>query len=208
MRKVYVEEGSAIARELYLAITLDRAAEKLAIIASTEGGMEIEEVARGTPEKILTVHVDPNLGPPGSPRAAGGLRPRTRPSKPMRAARGVPRRACTGSSSRRTPRSSEINPLVVTEAGDLVALDGKLNFDDNALYRHPDVAAMLDPDEEDPRELEAKKDRPRLRRPRRRHRLHGERRGPRDGDARHDPGVRRASPRTSSTRAAVRTRRR
>jgi len=155
VHKVYVEEGSAIADELYLAMTLDRAAEKLAIIASTEGGMEIEEVAEASPEKIITVHVDPNLGiQDHHVRRVGyglGLTPdQVKQLDPF--LRGLYRLFVAKDAS-----LAEINPLVVTEAGDLVALDGKLNFDDNALYRHPDVAALLDPDEEDPRELEAKK---------------------------------------------------
>jgi succinyl-CoA synthetase beta subunit len=155
VQKVYVEQGSAIARELYLAITLDRAAEKLAIIASTEGGMSIEEVAEATPEKIITVHVDPNLGLQDHHvrRVGYGLG--------LAAAQIAQLGAFLGGLYRlflaKDASLAEINPLVVTEGGDLFALDGKLNFDDNALYRHSDVAAMHDPAEEDPRELEAKK---------------------------------------------------
>ena len=93
VHKVYVEEGSAIANELYLAITLDRAAEKLAIIASTEGGMAIEEVAEATPEKIITVHVDPNLGPPGPSRAARSDMASASRAEQIEQLGGVPRRA-------------------------------------------------------------------------------------------------------------------
>jgi succinyl-CoA synthetase beta subunit len=155
VHKVYVEVGSAIARELYLAITLDRAAEKLAIIASTEGGMAIEEVAEATPEKIVTVHVDPTLGLQDYHvrRVGFGLGLAPEPMKQLAAFLGGLYRLFV----EKDCSLVEINPLVVTESGDLVALDGKLNFDDNALYRHPDVAAMHDPEEEDPRELEAKK---------------------------------------------------
>jgi succinyl-CoA synthetase beta subunit len=155
VHKVYVEEGSAIADELYLAITLDRAAEKLAIIASTEGGMAIEEVAEATPEKIVTVHVDPNLGLQDHHvrRVGFGLGLAPVQVEQLRSFLGGLYRLFAAKDA----SLAEINPLVVTEAGDLVALDGKLNFDDNALYRHPDIAAMHDPDEEDPRELEAKK---------------------------------------------------
>jgi len=155
VHKVYVEVGSAIADELYLAIALDRAAEKLAIIASTEGGMEIEQVAEATPEKILTVHVDPNLGIGDHHvrRIGYGLGLAARPVEQLAPfLRGLYQLFVTKDAS-----LAEINPLVVTEAGDLVALDGKLNFDDNALYRHPEIAACLDPAEEDPRELEAKR---------------------------------------------------
>ena len=155
VQKVYVEQGSAIARELYLAITLDRAAEKLAIIASTEGGMSIEEVAEATPEKIITVHVDPNLGIQDHHvrRVGYGLGLAAAQIEQLGAFLGGLYRLFVAKDA----SLAEINPLVVTESGDLFALDGKLNFDDNALYRHPDVAAMHDPAEEDPRELEAKK---------------------------------------------------
>jgi len=155
VRKVYVEEGSAIADELYLAIVLDRAAEELAIIASTEGGMEIEEVAERSPEKIVTVHVDPNLGIQGYHvrRVGFGLGLTADQVKQLDAFLGGLYRLFVAKDA----SLAEINPLVVTEEGDLVALDGKLNFDDNALYRHPDIAALHDPEEEDPRELEAKK---------------------------------------------------
>jgi succinyl-CoA synthetase beta subunit len=154
VRKVYVEAGCDIERELYLAILLDRAAEKLAIIASTEGGMEIEEVAARTPDAILTLHVDPN----------GGLHP-------FHARRVASALGLSGESVGRLERFLgglyrlfvekdaslvEINPLVVTKQGELLALDGKLNFDDNALYRHPDVRDLRDADEEDPRERAAK----------------------------------------------------
>jgi succinyl-CoA synthetase beta subunit len=155
VQKVYVEQGSAIARELYLAITLDRATEKLAIIASTEGGMSIEEVAEATPEKILTVLVDPNLGLQDHHvrRIGFGLGLAAKQIEQLGAFLGGLYRLFVAKDA----SLAEINPLVVTEAGDLFALDGKLNFDDNALYRHPDVAACHDPSEEDPRELEAKK---------------------------------------------------
>ena len=154
VHKVYVEAGSEIARELYLALLLDRAAEKFALIASTEGGMEIEEVAARAPEKILTVHVDPNAGlQPFQARRIGfwlGLAPES--MRRLEAFLGGLYRLFV----ERDASLVEINPLVVTKGGDLVALDAKLNFDDNALYRQPEVRAMRDPEEEDPREREAK----------------------------------------------------
>jgi succinyl-CoA synthetase beta subunit len=154
VRKVYVEAGSDIARELYLGIVLDRGAERLAVIASTEGGVEIEEVAAKTPEKILTVHVDPGVGlQPYQARQLGfglGL-DGDQVRKFETFLSGLYRLFVEKDAS-----VAEINPLVVTGEGGLLALDGKLNFDDNALYRHPDVAALRDPDEEDPREREAK----------------------------------------------------
>ena len=145
--------------------------------------MEIEEVAARTPEKILTVHVDPAAGlqPFHARRVAFGLGlPAESIAKLEVFLGGLYRLFVEKDAS-----LAEINPLVVTKSGDLLALDCKLNFDDNALYRHPDVRELRDPDEEDAREREANGDRPRLRRPRRQHRLHGERRRPRDGDARH-----------------------
>ncbi|MCH2186286.1 ADP-forming succinate--CoA ligase subunit beta, partial [Myxococcota bacterium] len=154
VRKVYVEAGSAIADELYLAVLFDRAVEKYAIVASTEGGMEIEEVAAETPEKILTVHVDPNVGlGEYQCRELGfglGL-PFDQVKKLVPFVQGLFRLFVEKDCSQ-----VEINPLVVTESGDLFALDGKVNFDDNALYRHPDVAVLRDPDEEDERERAAK----------------------------------------------------
>jgi succinyl-CoA synthetase beta subunit len=155
VRKVYVEAGCDIARELYLAIALDRAEERLAIIASTEGGMEIEEVAAKTPDKIVRVAVDPNLGLQAYQVRQVGFRLGLDLAGVQQLDKllgGVYRLFVEKDAS-----LAEINPLVVTGAGDLLALDAKLNFDDNALYRHPDVAALFDPDEEDPRELEARK---------------------------------------------------
>ena len=152
VRKVYIEAGSDIARELYLAIVLDRAEEKIAIIASTEGGVEIEEVAANSPEKIISVTVDPNLGlqPYQVRQVAFGLGlPDFRALQTF--LDGLYRLFIEKDGS-----LAEINPLVVTEAGDLIALDAKLNFDDNALYRQPEIAQLRDPEQEDPREREAR----------------------------------------------------
>jgi succinyl-CoA synthetase beta subunit len=153
VRKVWVEAGCEMERELYLGVVLDRAAEDLAIIASTEGGMEIEEVAARTPEKIATVHVDPAVGlmPYHVRRVAFSL---------GLGADAVPKlETFLGGLCRlfveKDASLAEINPLVVTKGGDLLALDAKLNFDDNALFRHPDLRELRDPDEEDPREREA-----------------------------------------------------
>jgi succinyl-CoA synthetase beta subunit len=153
VRKVYVEAGSKIARELYLGVVVDRATEKLAIIASTEGGMEIEEVAAKTPEKILTEPIDPNVGlQPFQARKIGfGLGLDAEQVKKFDAfLSGLYRLFVEKDGS-----LAEINPLVVTEDGDVLALDCKLNFDDSALYRHPDVRELYDPDEEDARERAA-----------------------------------------------------
>jgi len=154
VRKVYVEAGSEIARELYLALTLDRASECFAVIASTAGGMDIEEVAAKTPERIHTELVDPLVGLQGYQirKIARALELDAPQSGRLDAfLRGLYRLFVEKDAS-----LVEINPLVVTQQGELFALDGKLNFDDNALYRHPDVAALRDPEEEDPRERAAK----------------------------------------------------
>ena len=154
VRKVWVESGSEIAHEYYLAVVLDRAEEKLAIIASTEGGMEIEEVAARTPEKILTVTLPNGVGLPGYVvrRIGYGLGLEAAQLPKLEAfLTGLHRLFVEKDAS-----LVEINPLVATRAGDLLALDCKLNFDDNALYRHPDIAALRDPDEEDLRERAAK----------------------------------------------------
>ncbi len=154
VRKVYVEAGSDIARELYLALTLDRATEDFAIIASTEGGMDIEEVAESTPERIHTEFVDPNAGLQGFQvrKIAAALE-----LDPAQAAKlDTFLKSLYRLFIEKDASLVEINPLVVTEEGELLALDGKLNFDDNALFRHPDIAELRDPDEEDPRERAAK----------------------------------------------------
>jgi succinyl-CoA synthetase beta subunit len=153
VRKVYVEAGSDIARELYLAILLDRAEEKFAIVASTEGGMEIEVVAAENPSKILTVLVDPaeGLHDYQARKLGFGLglsADQVRRFVPF--LHGLFRlyveKDCT---------QVEINPLVVTRSDEILALDGKLNFDDSALYRNPDVAELRDGEEEDARERAA-----------------------------------------------------
>jgi succinyl-CoA synthetase beta subunit len=154
VRKVYVEAGSEIERELYLALTLDRASESFAVIASTDGGMDIEEVAAKTPERIHTEFVDPVAGLQAYQirKIARALALDAAQSQRLDAfLRGLYRLFVEKDAS-----LVEINPLVVTKQGELFALDGKLNFDDNALYRHPDVAALRDPEEEDPRERAAK----------------------------------------------------
>jgi len=154
VRKVYVEAGSDIERELYLAITLDRATENLAVIASTEGGMDIEQVAAKTPDKIQTIFIHPNVGlQPWQSRQIGfglGL------DKAQVGRFETFLSALFQLYIERDCSLVEINPLVVTADGDVLALDGKLNFDDGALYRQPEIAAMRDPEEEDERERAAR----------------------------------------------------
>jgi succinyl-CoA synthetase beta subunit len=153
VRKVWIEAGCEIARELYLAVVVDRAAEALAIIASTEGGMDIEHVAAHSPEKIVTVHVDPAVGLQAYHvrRVAFALGLGADAVPKLEVFLGGLYRLFT----EKDASLAEINPLVVTKSGDLLALDGKLNFDDNALFRHPDIRELRDPDEEDAREREA-----------------------------------------------------
>ena len=153
VKRLLIEQGITIARELYLGITLDRATSQNVVMASTEGGVEIEKAAAETPEKILKVFVD---------RSAG-----FRPYQARALAFGV---GLTGEVHRNAVKFlqalyrayeamdcslAEINPLVITAEGQVIALDAKMNFDDNALDRHPEVRALRDLDEEDPLEVEA-----------------------------------------------------
>ncbi len=155
VRRLYVEAGCAIARELYLSLLIDRAAGRLAVIASTEGGMEIEEVASRHPERILRVSIDPASGlqPFHGRRLAFGLGLSGKQVSAFGKLLDGLVRAFQGLDC----AIVEINPLVVTEAGELVALDAKMSFDDNALFRHPELEALRDEAEEDPKELEAAK---------------------------------------------------
>jgi len=155
VKRIYIEEGCDIARELYLSLLVDRATSQVTIMASTEGGMDIEDVAEKTPEKILLVSIDPATGiqPFHARKIAFGL-----------GLEGKQIKSCTkfvmGMYEAFTQLDAsmvEINPLVVTGEGDVIALDAKMNFDSNALYRHPDVEELRDEDEEDPAELEAAK---------------------------------------------------
>jgi succinyl-CoA synthetase beta subunit len=153
VRRVYVEDGCEIARELYLAALIDRAASRLTLMASTEGGIDIEEVAAKTPEQIIKVAIDPAIGfqPFHGRQIAFGLGLEGRQvGKAVTFMGGVCRAFAELDAS-----LIEINPLVVTEGGDLVALDAKMNFDGNALYRQPKVVQLRDLDEEDPHEIEA-----------------------------------------------------
>jgi succinyl-CoA synthetase beta subunit len=154
VRKVYIEEGCRIARELYLGMTLDRESARVTVMASTEGGVDIEEVAAKHPEKILKERLSPLMGlmPFQARRLAFGLGlTGDSVNAFVRFATGLYNAYAATDAS-----LAEINPLVVTVQGDILALDAKMNFDDNALFRHPEVAAMRDPDEEDPKENAAK----------------------------------------------------
>ena len=155
VKRVYVEEGCDIDRELYVSMLVDRATSRITIIASTEGGMDIETVAEQTPEKILTVAIDPVTGlmPFHAREVAFGLGLKDDQVKSAATLLSGLYKAFVDLDASLV----EINPLVVTGSGDVLALDAKMNFDDNALYRQPDVMALRDEDEEDPMELEASK---------------------------------------------------
>ena len=155
VKRLYIEDGAAIARELYLSMLLDRDEGQIVIMASTEGGMNIEDVARDTPERIVKVHIDPRVGlqPYQTRKVAYAL---GLEGKTVRAA-GRFMQGLYNCYLQKDCSLVEINPLVVTEDGDLIALDAKVNFDDNAMYRQKDVAALRDFDEEDPKEIEASK---------------------------------------------------
>ncbi len=154
VRRLYVEAGSKIDRELYLAFLVDRATQNVAILGSTEGGMDIEEVAARTPEKSLTVQVDPLVGICDFQARNLGYD------------LGLDNKQCDAFVPlvknmyrlfmEKDVSLAEINPLIVS-GETVLPLDCKLNFDSNALYRHKDVSALRDPDEEDPREAEASK---------------------------------------------------
>ena len=153
VNRLYVEEGSAIERELYLSILVDRATSRIAFIASQAGGMNIEEVAAETPEKIVTVHVDPAAG--YAPHIGRRIAFALGLSGPQVAECDKVVATLYKAFVEKDMSLLEVNPLVVTKAGNLVCLDAKINFDDNALFRHSDVAALRDPGEDDPKEVEA-----------------------------------------------------
>jgi succinyl-CoA synthetase beta subunit len=154
VNRLLIEQGVNIARELYLGIVLDRVSSRVTVMASTEGGMEIEEVAAAHPEKILKESIDPAVGfrPWQARKIAYGL--------------GLPQAAVANAGKflaalvdafhELDASLVEINPLVLTKEGEVLALDAKMNFDDNALFRHPELAELRDLDEEDPAETKAK----------------------------------------------------
>jgi succinyl-CoA synthetase beta subunit len=155
VRRLLVEEGANIAKELYVGMVVDRASQRVTLMASSEGGMDIEEVAAHTPEKIHKMPIDPVAGLSAA-QADDIARKIGIPDGSLAQARrflqGLYRafEECDAS-------LAEINPLILTGDGHVLALDAKMNFDDNALFRHPDIVAMRDLDEEDPAEVEASK---------------------------------------------------
>jgi succinyl-CoA synthetase beta subunit len=155
VRRLLIEEGAQIAKEYYLGMVIDRSLQRVALLASSEGGMEIEQVAAHTPEKIHTVRIDPveGLSTADATQVAHNI--------------GIPEAATAGAVAvlqglyrafvEKDAMLAEINPLVLTKDGRVLALDAKFNFDSNALYRHPEIVAFRDLDEEDPAEIEASK---------------------------------------------------
>ena len=155
VNRIYIEDGSDIARELYLALLVDRSTSRVSFVASTEGGMDIEEVAASTPEKIVSFSVDPASGLSDfhGRRVAFALGLTGGQVKQcVKLVRDLYRLFLD-----KDMEMLEINPLIVTPAGDIKALDAKMGFDNNALYRHPDIQELRDETEEDPKELEASK---------------------------------------------------
>jgi succinyl-CoA synthetase beta subunit len=155
VNRLYVEDGSAIERELYLSMLVDRASSCVAVVVSTEGGMDIEKVAHDTPDKILTITVDPvaNICPHHVRRISKALGLVPDQQKQMSALLTKLYEAFTS----KDMSLLEVNPLVVTKSGQLICLDAKVGFDDNALYRHPDMMELRDLTEEDDKEIEASK---------------------------------------------------
>jgi succinyl-CoA synthetase beta subunit len=155
VNRLYIEEGSAIDREFYLSALVDRESSRVAFVVSTEGGMDIEQVAHATPEKIMTFAVDPATGimPHHGRRVAQELRLTGDLAKQAGAMVAKLYKAFVD----KDMSLLEINPLVVTKDNQLICLDAKIGFDDNALYRHPDIAALRDLTEEDAKETEASK---------------------------------------------------
>ena len=155
VRKVYIEEGCRIARELYLGMTLDRESGRVTLMASNEGGVEIEETAKHHPDKILKVAVDPinGLSPFQARQLAHGLKLQGEAVKEFAQFAMSLYRAYMANDG----TLAEINPLAVTDTGKVVALDAKMAFDDNALWRHSRIGQLRDPYEEEPKEAQARK---------------------------------------------------
>jgi succinyl-CoA synthetase beta subunit len=155
VNRLYIEDGSAIDKEFYLSMLVDRGSSRIAIVASTEGGMDIEKVAHDTPEKIVTITVDPatNICPHHVRSVSRALGLDADLQKQMSSLLTLLYKAFT----EKDMSLLEVNPLVITKDKKLVCLDAKIGFDDNALFRHPDVVALRDETEEDAKEIEASK---------------------------------------------------
>jgi len=155
VRRLLIEEGADIAKELYVGMVVDRGTQRVVLMASSEGGMDIEEVAAKTPEKIHKVFVDPAAGL--SDGEARGVARRIGIPDSALAPAGALLQGLYKCFWDTDASLLEVNPLIVSRDGRVVALDSKINFDDNALFRHPEIVALRDLDEEDPLEIEASK---------------------------------------------------
>ena len=155
VKRLYIEDGSAIDRELYLSALVDRATSRIAFIVSTEGGMDIEEVAHSTPDKIHTFQIEPAAG--YSPYVGNEIAHALGLKGDQAKQTGKLVKSLYEAFIAKDMSMLEINPLVVTKDGNIICLDAKVNFDSNALYRHKDVQDLRDLDEEDPAEVEASK---------------------------------------------------
>ena len=155
VRRILIEEGADIEKELYIGMVVDRATQRVCLMASSEGGIDIEEVAARHPEKIHKVFIDPATGLTDAEAEDVARRIGIAESSVPQGAKLL--QALYQCFEQTDASLAEINPLIVTRDGRVVALDSKLNFDDNALFRHPEIAALRDLDEEDPLEIEASK---------------------------------------------------
>ena len=155
VRRLLVEEGADIAKELYVGMVVDRQTQRVCLMASSEGGMDIEEVAARHPEKIHKVFIDPALGLTGEDASEVSRKIGVPENSVPQAAQLL--QSLYKCFDETDASLAEINPLILTGENKVVALDSKLNFDDNGLFRHPEIVAMRDLDEEDPLEIEASK---------------------------------------------------
>lgn len=155
VHRLYIEQGVAIHHEYYLALVVDRASQCVSLIASEAGGVDIEQVAAETPDKIHKIMIDPLKGL--NPQDAGNIVTRINLPESCRPEAIAMLEALYRAFDENDTSLLEINPLILTPGNRLIALDAKMNFDDNALFRHPEIAALRDPDEEDPLEVEASK---------------------------------------------------
>ena len=206
VNRLYIEDGADIARELYLSILVDRTVGRPAFVVSTEGGMDIEAVAEETPEKIVTVAIDPETGVTDANIAllCQALALDGAAAEDGKTLFPILYKAFT----EKDMALLEVNPLIVMKDGRLRVLDAKVSFDNNALFRHPDIVELRDTTEEDEKGDRSLEVRSRLRGSRRQHRLHGQRRRSSHVDDGHHQALRRGTSKLPRRSAAGRPRRR
>ncbi len=156
VNRIYIEDGADIEKELYLSLLVDRASGRIAFVASTEGGMDIEKVAHDTPERILTLTIDPSTGVTDADADAAKLCDALKLKDQARADMMGLSKTLYKAFTAKDMSLLEINPLIVMKNGHVRVLDAKVSFDDNALFRHPEIEALRDKTEQDPKETEAK----------------------------------------------------